>query len=345
MTEYPNLRPMTLAELLDQGIRIYRRNFLKFLGIMALVQIPLSVLTILANSATMAGSLSNDYSETAALASLAGSCLTVILGTVQGILIQGFASATIVRSVADQYLGKRFGILDSYKRIGQKWLWIIVGYVLLILASIVIGIWTIIPLAGWFTGPGMLAFLGLVVWQFLLPVIVLEDQDVIASVRRAWEISRLRFWWMVGFAAVLTIISTILITLPVYVISFGLFGVLASASSSLSTQIISTVIASVVGIIASLLYTPFQLSLVTTVYIDLRVRFEAFDLAIKTSGEGDDSKDVFASATPAPPAEKLITGTELGYFAILSLAGVALYFILVMIFMAVAFLALSPGIL
>ena len=40
----PVLRPLRLGELLDQAVRIYRRNFLTFIGIIALVYIPYSVL-------------------------------------------------------------------------------------------------------------------------------------------------------------------------------------------------------------------------------------------------------------------------------------------------------------
>ena len=37
----PMIRPMTLAELLDRSIRLYRQNFLKFIGIFAIPYIPL----------------------------------------------------------------------------------------------------------------------------------------------------------------------------------------------------------------------------------------------------------------------------------------------------------------
>lgn len=41
-----NLRPMRLVELLDAAFRLYRRNFWTFVGIMALMQVPISLLTL-----------------------------------------------------------------------------------------------------------------------------------------------------------------------------------------------------------------------------------------------------------------------------------------------------------
>ena len=40
----PALRPLRLGELLDQAIRLYRRNFITFIGIIALVYVPLMIL-------------------------------------------------------------------------------------------------------------------------------------------------------------------------------------------------------------------------------------------------------------------------------------------------------------
>ena len=48
MTESPvTIRPMTLAELLDRAIRLYRQNFIKFVGIIAIPYIPLVLVQII----------------------------------------------------------------------------------------------------------------------------------------------------------------------------------------------------------------------------------------------------------------------------------------------------------
>ena len=50
------LRPLRLGELLDRAIRLYRANFLTFIGIIAVVYVPLMVLQTAA-SALLNGSM------------------------------------------------------------------------------------------------------------------------------------------------------------------------------------------------------------------------------------------------------------------------------------------------
>src|SRR5512138_2726681 len=54
----PTLRPLRLGELLDRAIRLYRGNFLTFIGIIAVVYVPLTVLQTAAQ-AVMNGSMMN----------------------------------------------------------------------------------------------------------------------------------------------------------------------------------------------------------------------------------------------------------------------------------------------
>ena len=44
------LRPLRLGELLDRAIRLYRGNFLTFIGIIAVVYVPLMVLQTAASA-------------------------------------------------------------------------------------------------------------------------------------------------------------------------------------------------------------------------------------------------------------------------------------------------------
>ena len=54
-TTLPQLRPRSVGELLDQAIRLYRQNFLKFIGIVAVVQIPIGLLQLVASLITFNG--------------------------------------------------------------------------------------------------------------------------------------------------------------------------------------------------------------------------------------------------------------------------------------------------
>jgi hypothetical protein len=98
-----------------------------------------------------------------------------------------------------------------------------------------------------------------------------------------------------------------------------------------ATQLVLTsIIQGLVSLIFVLIYYPLQMTAFTLIYFDLRVRTEGFDIALLTM-EASSSTDISeAMAAPAPPAnERLITGPELGNFAILTLGGVGLYIFII----------------
>src|SRR5512138_1588066 len=56
------LRPLRLGELLDRAIRLYRANFLTFIGIIALIYIPLMVLQTAASALLRSSMLADNLS-------------------------------------------------------------------------------------------------------------------------------------------------------------------------------------------------------------------------------------------------------------------------------------------
>jgi hypothetical protein len=64
----------------------------------------------------------------------------------------------------------------------------------------------------------------------------------------------------------------------------------------------------------------------TLIYFDLRVRTEGFDLALLTMEASGSTELSETMAAPVPQVqERLITGSDLGNFAILTLAGAGIY--------------------
>src|SRR5690606_22154355 len=49
------LRPLRLGEILDRSIRLYRNNFWRFIGVVAVVQIPITLLQFVAYFLTNRG--------------------------------------------------------------------------------------------------------------------------------------------------------------------------------------------------------------------------------------------------------------------------------------------------
>jgi hypothetical protein len=222
----PVLRPMSMGELLDQAIRLYRKNFFAFMGIIALVYIPISLITLvstlIAGSAVSQtglnqGAQGNPFLNPAYLSGLGGTLLSILLSAV---FVRCLGTAALTRAIADNYLGKQVGILASYKSVGKSWLKLLGAVVLAGLIYVGVILFLIIPCIGWFTAPGLAVFLISVTLPMIAPVIVIEKTGASASLRRAWDLSRRRFWWLLGYVLILGLLSLVIVTGPAYLIRY-----------------------------------------------------------------------------------------------------------------------------
>ncbi len=343
----PFLRPMHLAELLDQAIQLYRRNFLKFIGILAIPYIPLLIVqTGLSywNSSSLAGSF---RSPSAAPTVFAPSFWFSLLGTylllfLQIILIQGIANAALARAVADDYTGQPVGILDSYRKLGSAWLRLIVAIVLLVAVMVVLWIWLFIPCIGWFTGPGLLLFTWMVVLPFVAPIIVLEKRGILTALRRAWDLGRSRFWWLIGFVLILVLFSQLVVTGPVFLLNLILRTAMGNQTNFQEQLVLGSVVQLLVSLLTGMLYLPLQLTAMTVVYFDLRVRSEGLDLALQSASASNPEASIVSVAETSPePQGSFLAGRDVGYFALLSLMGIALCTILYSVLFGLALLIMS----
>jgi hypothetical protein len=329
----PFIHSLTLAELLDQAIHLYRRNFLTFIGIIAIPYIPLTLfqtgLTYLSSSSLT--SLVNNPPSTFSMPGgyWIGLIGMIVVGLIQFVLVNGVATAAFTRAVADNYTGKPIGILDSYRKLGSSWLRLIGAMLLLLLIMIPVVIWILIPCIGWVTGPGLYFFLGFVIAPLVAPIIVLERHDISVSLRRAWDLGRSRFWWLIGFAFVISLLGQLIITGPAYLINFVLQAIFTGQGNLQDLLLWRTVIQVLVQMIGGLLYLPLTLTAMTLVYFDLRVRSEGLDLALQAAAASGVETDIITLAETSPqPSGSLMTGTDVGNLALLSLAGVAVITIL-----------------
>ncbi len=342
----PTLRPLRLGELLDQSLRLYRRNFLTFIGIIALVYVPLTILqtaaTALMSSSALGAISSNPEAIFTSYAFWIGWLGTIALAFIQFVLVQGIATGAMTRAVADNYLGRQTSILDAYRGISGSWVSLLGALFFIIVLYIVALIWWIVvPCVGWFTGLGMMAFLLGAINPLAPSVVVLERQGAVESVRRAWSLARRQFWRVLGYVIVLYLFSLIVVAGPSMVINLVLQGALASFRDPALMAVVSTIVQSLARLVVSLIYYPVQMTAFTLIYFDLRVRTEGFDLALQTI-DPSSAADLNQALTPPPaPDERFMTGQDLGNFAILTLAGVGIYILFFSVIMGVIFLLAS----
>ncbi len=345
----PTLRPLRLGELLDRAIRLYRGNFLTFIGIIAVVYVPLTVLQTAAAAlmgSSMSSMLEGRVSTPDELLSNYGYWIaifsSIILALAQFVLVQGIATGALTRAVADNYLGKKTGILDAYRGIGSSWLTLIGALLLLGIIIILLLVWFLVPCIGWATGIGMIVFVTAVVNPLVPPAVVLEKQGVIESIRRAWSLARRRFWPVLGYIFVLYLFSWIIVNGPTAIANLLLTQLAPSLGDPVMGLVVTSIIQGLVQLVFVLIYYPLQMTAFTLIYFDLRVRTEGFDLAFLTL-EASGSKDLSdATAVTAPPInEPLITWPEMGYFFILEVAGAGLYFLFLTVIGVIGFLIMA----
>ncbi len=334
------LRPRTLGELLDRAFRLYRRHFFTFIAIIAVVQIPASViatLLVLVPSALQSNALNTNADPEELLLNsgltLAGSLFSTVISL---ILVQGIGTAAMTRAITDDYLGQPTSFTSAYGRIGGKWGKLVKAVLLGWLITVLLVIWFLIPCIGWLSGLGMLLFFSAIVLPLLPPAVILENQHSARDyLWRAWDLARRRFWWVIGFTLTLVLFSLIIVQGPATVFNymFQFMGLADWFGDSTTVLIAQTVLRSIVSVIASLLYYPLYLTAMTLLYFDLRVRFENFDLNYMAAQVYDETASAEALAAQAPPPSgSLITRNEFGQFILLSLAYGGIIFVIFGIF-------------
>lgn len=334
-----NLQPLSMTQLLDRAIRLYRSNFLIFVGIVALAQIP-------ATAVNMIGLWLAPAPETINMnpTSITEMWLQIFessgfvnngwlwLGRIVTLLLVQLATAAMTKAVAENYLGHKIGLFEAYQKIGRSGITLLIATFLGIFLMIGLAIWWIIvPCIGWLSGLGMLFFLSLVILPLVAPIIVLEHRSAGQAIQRAWDLGRRRFWWLIGFMLLLGLFGQIVVTGPALLSVFAVESIVGSGINTTTSSLIQQVIM----LLLRLIYLPLQLSCVTLLYFDIRVRTEGFDLAVLALSDQVDSETLHATA---PPLEKNVVPRweEIGYFSLITIAFVVVYIALLLIFLVAA---------
>jgi hypothetical protein len=332
-----HLRPSSIGELLDQAIAIYRRNFVVFVGIFAVVMVPLilgqmlfALITVGGLSALWQdpGFMSDNPADFFTPGYFIGLMGSSALGILQFVLVQGLATAALTRALADVYLGRPITIRDAYRRVSSSWLNLLGGLLLAAILSVVLGFWTLVPCVGWLTGPGMLAFLGMAVIPLLAPAIILEGQSVSQAFHRVWDLTRRRFWPVVAYVFILTLFAQLVVAGPTAVTRVIFQFVLNNPFDAMlglvnpSALALQTIIEALTMLVSTLIFLPLQTSCVILLYFDLRIRTEGFDLAVKFRQRQDGDMNALFADVPRPARSFDITQEEWVYFSSLTLAAV-----------------------
>jgi hypothetical protein len=316
MEPMPQLRPMSVGDMLDAAFRLYRRHFLTFIGIVALLQVPMAMIQFVAQLPYMQavqrltarppvvgpGASPLDIFPFAQL--LPYYALIVALGIFQYLLVYNLMTGALANAISRSYLGQPISILSSYN-IGTKR---IMALIVASLTPLLVGLAFVAIIAGCAFGAfytlgvrtneqpniglaiaaviGLIGvmvlggFAGLYFYVRLLlttQAIVLEGQGPLAGLARSWRLVGQAFWRSLGiFLLVYAFIYIVSLVVQLPLIVLGVF-----FGVLLNNSVLYQSIASLVTYGVLILVLPLQFIIFTLLYYDLRIRKEGYDLELK----------------------------------------------------------------
>jgi MFS family permease len=286
----PQLRPLSLGEILDVSIKICLAHWRTLIKAVLVVVVPVQIVSTIVNA---------DYTVESFDFSTSGSQTPqetldqfnqylgglAIAGVLQGLAVL-LATAACFRAIAQAYLGEQTdwrGSLSYALRLTPSLLWLTLLYVLGLLLGFV-----------FFILPAVWLYIA---WALAVPALLVEGLRGRKALGRSFGLVAGRWWRTFGVIVVGFILATIVSTVAQAVFFVGIF----AADGNDTLVLVLSAIAGIVGLAVS---TPFQAALLTVLYFDLRVRKEGFDLELLAQEIGGKVQPVATApagaSAPAP---------------------------------------------
>lgn len=290
----PQLRPLSIGEMLDAGFKLFRHRFGTLLACVIIPLLPLSILaTIIIASTTPDAFDPNATTTTTSDDEIGG----ILAGLFISALLYGAAAALAIAAcfkvISAAYVGERATAKSSLRHGLRRFLPLIAAYFLIGIPTGLLGVFWI------FIIPLLLSIWLGVKWSVTFPAIVAEQAGPLKAMGRSWSLTKNNWWRTFATLAVLVIIAFILYM----AIAIGLTAALAGVGDSIGTFAYAT-LSTLLTIIALAIVYPLVAAVMTVVYYDLRVRNEGFDLELLARSVGaDGSRFELAPERPGTPSQ------------------------------------------
>jgi|GEM_PF-758267 len=293
------LAPKSLEVILKETFSIYKSNFLRLIAIVAIVQVPIAILAVVANL------LMPIYGE---LGTEAPSPFMLLFWI--PIYFAMFAASiwmggAVIHAVSEQYfnqpvnIGQAYGfawrrLRDMFWAVFLVYLAILGIFLATILISVIIGVATG-GISGWLIASAVAGTLIFVVapaviylgvtWTFILPTALLEGCGPRAALSHSSALVKQNWWRILGIMLLLlTIVSIIgmIFYMPAMMgavselMTRAMSGTMTEAPPELPTWIMAWAV--VGGTIGSIISVPIGMIGITLLYFDLRVRKQGYSL-------------------------------------------------------------------
>jgi hypothetical protein len=254
----PDLRPLSVGEILDATFAIYRRQFPRLFTIAVVsLALPYALNTYIMGRFGVASSTDE----------LVRMFAWLLISMVLFAVFQAVATAATVHIVSESYLGNELTVADAFRRTGPS-VWRLILVWLSVSLLVFLG-------AVFFLVPGIILALGL---AFSTQVLVLERVTPLEAMRRSWALARGSkgkiFLLMITVGVILFVVLMGSLIALMFVSFF-----VGSPEPGESAPLLTT-LSDIVVLVVQLLIFPILPCLLTVTYYDLRVRKEGFDLEV-----------------------------------------------------------------
>ncbi len=284
------LRPLTLTDIFNGAVAYVRANPKPTLGLTTVI---ILITTIIGFVVTLLMSTTDGTLQAAASAVIGG--LASLIATV---LLSGMLTVLVARSV----LGSPITAAQAWQRVRPRMAALIgltlleivaVAVVVVAVTGAIIGIAhagggviaTLIGIPLVLLTIAALAYLGTSL--LLAPAaIVLERKSVPDAIRRSLALVRGRFWRILGILLLAGVVVGFVagaISMP-----FNIAGSVITLGARHQTPTIGgTMVATIGQAISQIITTPFLAGVINLLYVDARIRSEAFDFTLMAPGSAD----------------------------------------------------------
>jgi Membrane domain of glycerophosphoryl diester phosphodiesterase len=326
------LRPLGLGDILNSAVTLARRNPAATFGLAAIVMTVYGVIsaavdgiyrTRLATDETTFRSGQSLTSQQAAhlfgsffaaLGPIVG--VTVVLSLVLNAALTGMLSAVIGRGV----LGRTTGLRQAWQAgrigavLGATVLLFLLGVAVIVPVAAAVVVLALLHLTPVAVLIGVLGGIGAIVFEIVLvirlsltlPAVVLERISPVEAIRRSWQLSHGSFWRLFGILVLTAIIVGV--AADVLAIPFTILGaVIGGGSSGLlgmatTTSAAALIIGAIGSILAATVTRPISAGVNVLLYVDLRMRREGLDLALRDAAQNQTLTGEEFGAIWRPPA-------------------------------------------
>jgi hypothetical protein len=261
------LRPRRVGEILDASIKLYIRNARTLIGAAAVAVIPLQLLSglVLLSVYDRGDEIPTGYSnvfKAVPAADASARAGASAISTLVSILTVAFVSAACVHAVSSAYLDHPLSIGESL-RFGARRLLPLLG--MLIVLYIGLGIAFVLLII-----PGIWLY---ATWGVAAPALLIEHLGPLSALGRSSRLVRGRWWATAG----VLLVAFLMTTIGASIVSGILTAIALTSNPSIGFAVLISVLS---AIVSGLIVQPFQATVVTVLYYDLRVRREGYDLHV-----------------------------------------------------------------